>query len=163
MNVLSFDFGKTTGWSVTLEDGTILWGEKSLVGDEGEIFIGFENLLVGLANEHAIDVVAFEDVRFNRGFSYIPGMMAITMCHCINRGLPYVGVGVSELKKWATGTGNASKGKMILAARSYLVDGINQELTDNEADAILVGRWFLENCVPGDADQAESEPEFSGY
>lgn len=160
MRVLSFDLGTTFGWALQ-DDGLEEFGEVELVGDEGERYLRFLQLATSMLHAKLDETgfVAFEDVRFSRGASYIPGQRAMLMALCVMLEIPYVGVGVSELKKYATGNGNANKDDMIAAARE-IVD--YPDLTDNMADAILVGRWALAQQAP-DRDRAESEPEASGY
>lgn len=160
MNVLALDLGTVTGWAVLVDGQVRSFGEKEFVGDKPERFIGFDNFLGQLLYDHEIDWVVFEEVNFNRGFSYIPGMMALLWVTCINRDLGFVGVNVSSLKAWATGSGSASKEDMIEVANGHL--GADQQLTDNMADAILAGLWFFDQCAP-DRDRQEDEPEFSGY
>jgi Holliday junction resolvasome RuvABC endonuclease subunit len=52
--------------------------------------------------------------------------------------IPYASVHTGTLKKWATGTGNADKSQMILAAALRLG---RQPLDDNEADAVILAAY----------------------
>lgn len=52
--------------------------------------------------------------------------------------LPFIPVNVSTVKKWATGSGKATKEDMINAARE--LDWM-EPVDDNHADAMLICRW----------------------
>ena len=68
------------------------------------------------------------------------GFLATLTSWCEEHEVPYEGVPVGTLKRYATGRGNADKAKMIEAirARGYL------PADDNEADAIAILLWALE-------------------
>lgn len=59
---------------------------------------------------------------------------AIAFDHCI----PFTNVAVPTLKKWATGSGKATKDEMIRAACDL---GWQQPVDDNHADAILLCKY----------------------
>jgi len=52
--------------------------------------------------------------------------------------LPFIPVNVSTVKKWATGSGKATKEDMINAARA--LDWM-EPVDDNHADAMLICKW----------------------
>ena len=56
------------------------------------------------------------------------------------RGIPYEGVPVGTIKRFATGKGNANKAAMIEAIRQR---GFSPE-DDNEADALALLLWALD-------------------
>lgn len=132
-------------------DGTLSWGEEDLEGDDrGEKFHRFSQWSSSIILNNRIGIVAYEEVRFNRGFSYIPGQMAMIQSYCTAHDLAYVGVNVSELKKWATGMGNVGKEEMVQAAMVKTMQFMGSEpflVTDNEADALLTMFWTLENVI----------------
>ena len=63
-------------------------------------------------------------------------MQLLVKCHVF--GLEVLNCGVSELKKFATGKGTASKEDMKYAA---ICSSLSKELTDNEADAFWCSEW----------------------
>ena len=64
-------------------------------------------------------------------------MQLLVKCHALGlRNVVFAGV--SELKKFATGKGTASKEDMIEAA---ICSSLRQGLTDNEADAFWCSEW----------------------
>jgi Holliday junction resolvasome RuvABC endonuclease subunit len=69
-------------------------------------------------------------------------------------GPPIVEVGITEVKKWATGKGNATKDDMVAAA----ADRFGRHLTHNEADAALIAAWGREQIIAA----VESHPTGGG-
>jgi Holliday junction resolvasome RuvABC endonuclease subunit len=105
-------------------------------------YLRFRNYLCEILEEN-IDLVAFEEVRGHKGTdaAHIYGGLVATLSEeCERRGLPYVGIPVGSVKKFATGKGNAGKGAMIEAAQE-MWPGWSGD--DNEADA----RWIAETAA----------------
>lgn len=146
---MGFDLGSTIGVSLLNETGDVAWVKThTMTGEQGERFYEFFTYVSRLLLKyHDEAVVVFEDVNFNRGFSYIPGQKAILLALCEQHRIPYVGVGVKELKKYATGNGNAKKKAMIAAAEGW----INRTPNEHEADAIMVARWGWHHALPDTA------------
>lgn len=161
--LLGLDFGKTVGWCLLMMDegktiATVTVGDIQHDGeDRGEINLAYMTWVEKLLP--VVDVVAYEEVRFNRGFSYIPFQMGYVQGRCVALQKPYVGVNVSELKAWARkgtkygrnkeGSG-MNKDDMILAAREMLSDtrhGINHPISADMADATLAALWARENAL----------------
>ena len=152
MKILAFDLGRHTGWAV-LENGKLKTGSYMARGqDEASVFIDWSawvSTLVSLENPEAI---AFEDVRFNRGRSFIPGMKALLYVKASYMGLTCFGVDVMTLKKFAHGydpgvskwTGSKENMADALANTRY-VD--SREMDDNEVDAAWAAIWLDENAT----------------
>jgi Holliday junction resolvasome RuvABC endonuclease subunit len=96
-----------------------------------------------IAEEVGVDIVVFEAARHAA-----PGMQGALVCHaelqgqikvwCDRLTIQYRGYSPTEIKKHATGKGNANKEKMIVAARDkWPHKGI---VDDNECDAL----WLLD-------------------
>ena len=68
--------------------------------------------------------------------------MAVLTAWCEHHEIPYQGVPVGTIKRSTTGRGNASKDDMIAAATALL--GSRAPEDDNEADAICLLQWALE-------------------
>ena len=84
--------------------------------------------------------VVFEEVLRHAGTdaSHVyGGFLATLTAWCEEHEVPYEGVPVGTIKRYATGRGNVDKAKMIEAmrARGYL------PADDNEADAIALLLW----------------------
>jgi Holliday junction resolvasome RuvABC endonuclease subunit len=86
-----------------------------------------------------VDKVFYEIVRRHNGVqaSHVYGALKSKMQEvCDAHDVPYEGLGVQEIKKFATGKGNASKQDMIDAARrrGFTIP----YLQDNTADAVCI-------------------------
>lgn len=161
MKVLGLDLGKTWGWCVIEydpEEGvrSAETGEETVpdsvdrLGSRGAIYLFFKRWLEGKVAEVAPDFVAFEAIRHNRGFSYIPGQTAHLTAHLEEREVPYAGFGLTTLKKRGTGHGRAKKGQMIEAAKEAWPGGWDNRsnLTDNQADAFWAAVHGAETMAP---------------
>jgi len=159
VKILAFDLGRHTGWAV-LENGKLKTGSYMARGqDEASVFIDWSawvSTLVSLENPEAI---AFEDVRFNRGRSFIPGMKALLYVKASYMGLTCFGVDVMTLKKFARKwespigkwTGAKLDMKRALMRQRGSVYGPSVELVadmdDNEVDAAWAAIWLDENAT----------------
>jgi Holliday junction resolvasome RuvABC endonuclease subunit len=83
--------------------------------------------------------------------SFIRGKAALEVSHslrgviraaCWETGVQYIEVQPADLKKWATGKGNASKEEMVQRANNLGYEG----KSDDEADAYLLLKWAEENA-----------------
>ncbi len=95
-----------------------------------------------LACSH-INVVYFEEVRRHAGVDaahIYGGLLGHLSSWCEHHNIPYVGVPVGTIKKYATGKGNASKDEMIA---SVCKRG-HEPSDDNEADALAILYWAAE-------------------
>ena len=117
-----------------------------------------------LAADPTAFLIAYEQVAgtaMGPAKRIIDGQRAILLAHCENHQIPYAAVNVSALKKWATGKGSTpgkgtpkvGKEEMIASVRDRWKEfAPNQrkpvKLTDNEADALLVGWWALREVAP---------------
>ena len=68
------------------------------------------------------------------------GLLATLTAWCEHHQIPYQGVPVGTIKKFATGRGNAGKDEMIAAMRA-----LGHAVTDdNEADALAILHWAID-------------------
>jgi len=145
MRILGLDLGNKTGWSL-FDDGVITHGvwinyesSKSRFEGAGMRYISFTDSLDRLPRP---DRVYFEEVRSHRragqisdnvGAAQVYGAyLAILSVWCEQKGIPYGSFGVSEIKKRATGKGNANKELVMEAAAKISRHAFPD---DNEADA----------------------------
>ncbi|PKP67055.1 MAG: hypothetical protein CVT86_02460 [Alphaproteobacteria bacterium HGW-Alphaproteobacteria-8] len=90
-----------------------------------------------------VEAIWFEEVRRHAGTDaahVYGGLMATLTAWAELRGVPYEGVPVGTIKRFATGKGNANKDAMIAAARARGFSPAD----DNEADAIAILMWAIE-------------------
>ena len=147
-NFLALDLGTTTGWAVRTARCRILHGTAEFRSSRFEGG-GMRYLRFGkwfdqtLEITGGIDAVYYEAVRRHLGTdaSHVyGGLLATLTAWCEARGIPYQGVAVGTIKRFATGKGNADKAAMIAAARERGFEPVD----DNEADALAILFWALE-------------------
>ncbi len=90
-----------------------------------------------------IDRIVFEEVRAHAGTDaahIYGGFLAHLTAWCEEQELPYQGVPVGTIKRFATGKGNAGKDAVIAAikARGF------HPTDDNEADALAILLWAID-------------------
>lgn len=146
--ILALDLGTSTGWAVHGHDGLITSGTVSFrpgrFDGGGMRFLRFTNWMTELDRlSGPIAAIWFEEVRRHAGTDaahVYGGLMATLTAWAEMRGVPYEGVPVGTIKRFATGKGNAPKQAMIDAARARGFSPAD----DNEADAIAILLWALE-------------------
>ena len=146
--LLALDLGTTTGWALKSPDGLITSGTVSFRPSRydggGMRYLRFQNWLGEM--DHLVGPIAtifYEEVRRHAGTDaahVFGGLMATLTSWAEMRGVPYQGVPVGTIKKFATGKGNANKAAMIEAASTK---GFNPA-DDNEADAIAILLWAID-------------------
>jgi len=147
-SVLALDLGSTLGWAVRLADGTITSGTATFRPGRfeggGMGWPRFRRWLDSMgANAGPLGSIVFEEVRRHAGTTaahVYGGFLAHLTAWCEGAGVPYQGVPVGTIKRFATGRGNADKAAMIAAieARGFT------PADDNEADAIALLLWATE-------------------
>ena len=146
--ILALDLGTTTGWALRGYDGLITSGTASFrpgrFDGGGMRYLRFTNWLTELDRlSGPVEAIWFEEVRNHKGVdaSHVyGGLMATLTAWAELRGVPYEGVPVGTIKRFATGKGNAPKQAMIDAARARGFSPAD----DNEADAIAILLWAIE-------------------
>ncbi|MBX6376491.1 MAG: hypothetical protein IRZ13_19980 [Acetobacteraceae bacterium] len=146
--VLALDLGTTTGWALHSQDGGITSGTMTFRPSRFEgggmrylRFRGWLGEVAGLSG--GLARVVFEEVRAHAGTDaahLYGGFLAHLSAWCEEHGIPYQGVPVATIKRFATGKGNADKAAMIAAVRARGFAPAD----DNEADAIALLLWATE-------------------
>ena len=151
--ILALDLGSSTGWAMRSREGAVTSGIQTFRPNRfeggGMAFLRFNHWLSEL-NEAAgpIGAVFFEEVRAYRGTlaaHIYGGFLAHLEAWAEFRTVPYEGVPVATIKKFATGKGNAGKEEVIAAVRRIG----HAPADDNEADALALLEWALVNRVEG--------------
>jgi len=143
--VLALDLGTTTGWALRSQDGGITSGTMTFKPTRfeggGMRYLRFRSWLAEIAGlSGGIARIAFEEVQRHAGTGAAHaygGFLATLTAWCEQEAIPYEGVPVGTIKRFATGKGNANKAAMIAAieARGF------RPADDNEADAIALLLW----------------------
>ena len=109
-------------------------------------FVRLRNYLIKVCE--GVDLVVYEEVRAHRGTDAAQiygGIIAIISEHCELKEIPYQGVPVGTIKKFATGKGNSNKEAMLAAARERWPE-LNI-VDDNQADALFLLAWANEEYL----------------
>jgi hypothetical protein len=146
--VLALDLGVTTGWALRGRDGHITSGTAEFRNDRwqggGMRFLRFRQWLTEVKQASCgLDRLVFEEVRSHAGTDaahLYGGWLAILTAWCEHHVIPYEGVPVGTIKRFATGKGNADKAAMVAAMKAR---GFNPA-DDNEADALALLLWSTE-------------------
>ena len=146
--LLALDLGTMTGCALHGADGLITSGTVSFrpgrFDGGGMRYLRFSNWLPELDRlSGPIAAIWFEEVRRHAGTDaahVYGGLMATLTAWAEMRGVPYEGVPVGTIKRFATGKGNANKEAMIASVRARGFSPAD----DNEADAIAILFWALE-------------------
>ena len=142
MNILALDLGTKTGWAASV-NGTTVSGVQNFTPRRfdggGMRFLRFREWLSELLGKHKFNLVCFEEVRRHLGTDaahVYGGLMGQLTSICEEMSIPYEGVSVAEIKRSATGKGNAKKPAMIEAAALAFPDVQIED--DNHADALCL-------------------------
>lgn len=133
MNILALDIATNTGWKTQTASGT--WSLKPNRGEsEGMRVVRFKAKVKELIVLEGITLVSYERPAGMHKASIMVAseMVGVLKDLCITLGVDLACYSATEIKKHATGKGNANKDAMIKAAELL---GFNPK-DDNEADAI---------------------------
>lgn len=104
----------------------------------GMRLIRLRGKLAEIGGSVGIDLLVFEAARHaasNGALIVQTEFQSVVKVYCADNGIEYRGYSPSEIKKHATGKGNASKEMMLAEARRRWPD---KRMDDNEADALLL-------------------------
>jgi len=123
--LLAIDLGTTSGWAMKSSDGLITSGTVSFRPSHydggGMRYLRFQNWLAEMDRlSGPITTIFYEEVRRHIGTDaaqVFGGLLATLTSWAELRGVPYQGLPVGTIKKFATGKGNANKTAMMEAVR----------------------------------------------
>ena len=145
MNILALDPATKTGFAHSC--GACGTWDLSIRRDEsrGMRLIRLRGKLNEVLKNTGVDLLVFESAR-NAG----PGMQgalvvqaeiqSVIKVWCFDNDVEYRGYSPKEIKKHATGNGNASKAKMLEAAKNHWHEDWLKDKDDNAIDAM----WLLD-------------------
>lgn len=146
MTLLALDLGTNTGFAVrtngAIVSGTVSFKPGKFDGG-GMRLLKFSRWLDEVHASSAFTEVVFEAVRRHLGTdaAHLYGsLMGVLTMWCESKGVPYEGVPVQTIKKFATGKGNADKNLVIACVREKW--GFEPK-DDNEADALALLHYKL--------------------
>lgn len=133
MNILALDIATKTGWKTKTASG--VWNFSPKRGDSyGMRVVRFKAAVRELISLEDINIVVYERPAGRHVSSVMVAseMVGVLQDLCIEKGIEISAYSATEIKKFATGKGNAGKPDMIKAAQ---ILGYNPA-DDNESDAI---------------------------
>ena len=158
--IMAVDLGTTTGWAMRTTDGSTVSGTQSFKPGRfeggGMRYLRFRAWLAEvLVGAGGIGAVYFEEVRRHAGVDAAHaygGFLATLTAWCEHNAIPYGGVPVGTIKKFATGRGNADKAAMVAAMQALGFSPAD----DNEADALALLQWALASSPTPDRGLADA-------
>ena len=143
MVILGLDLATKTGWCFTDSGKVIASGVQDFSKRRGEsngiLFLRFRKWLFTMLDLHAPALIVYERAHFRGAATEIlVGLQTHAQAIAAEHGIESTPVHTGEVKKFATGSGRASKEDMIEAARTKLG---RPPVDDNEADAVLIALW----------------------
>lgn len=144
-DILSLDIATTTGYYNIYEHGVV----KFPATDKAPKYLGkdyaqhkaFRKWLLDMITKHHVKAIAAEDVIYGHfvDFRKLCEFRGIALEVCETLNIPIILFKPSDVKKFATGSGNANKQQMIEAcAKRWHIDAVD----DNEADAAHIFFYF---------------------
>ena len=143
LNVLALDLATVTGWASNnpRQSGTYTFDVKR--GESpGMRFLRCNNWLKEIYELlKPLEVIAYEQAHHRGGAATAccVGLVATVQAFAAEKGIELMPIHTATLKKFATGSGRASKDDMITAAKNLGWDPVD----DNEADAELLLEYAL--------------------
>ena len=149
MVVLGLDPASKCGWAVAgykIHSGVwTLWDTKADKGEaKGVRYLRLLECQEAVQDTASLDLIVYEQAH-HRGAAateYAYGYATHVQSFCARHNIPFAKVHSGTVKKFATGSGKASKEEMVEAARARW-SGFEPE-TDDEADARFIALWGLE-------------------
>jgi len=137
MILLAIDPGLTGGLAIFRGPDPLLSAGYKL--GKHSRYVALRNSLEYVLDAHSVTHMAWEEpvMQGNAGAS-INRQLGVIQLVAESHGLPFVSINPATLKKWATGSGKASKEDMATAIRATF--GLSPA-TDGEVDALCVGWW----------------------
>ncbi len=142
MKILAIDPGTKCGYAMSSTESGV-WNLSPRRHEGGGMrFFRLRNYLVSACE--GADLVVYEEVRGHKGTDaahIYGGIVAIIQEHCEMHSIPYSGIPVGTIKKFATGKGNSDKVTMLATARKAWP--LTPIVDDNQADALWLLAWAM--------------------
>lgn len=136
IKLLAIDQASQCGWAT--ENASGVWDFNTRKDESaGMKMLRFRSKLKEVCAMEEINLIVYERVAgfHKNAIIHAAKMVAIIESFCEENGIEYKAVSATEVKKYATGKGNANKDAMVASAQSKLgYTGTN----DNEADALWI-------------------------
>jgi Holliday junction resolvasome RuvABC endonuclease subunit len=148
MITLALDLATKSGWALSTPDGITsgVWSLKPGRGNpHRSLWLNLMWYLSNMHQVHGLDIIAQEaPIVFPgrpSGARIAFGLSATVELFCEHKEIRRQVVSPAEIKKHATGKGNADKAMMVEAARKRWPDQTIKD--DNQADSLWVLDWAI--------------------
>ncbi len=147
---LALDLGTTLGWAACSPNGNVTSGTVNFKNRRfeggGMRYLRFNNWLaeIDALFLRGIGVVYFEEVRAHRGTDaahVYGGLMSILTSWCEAKKIPYEGIPIGTIKRFATGRGDAPKDNVDLAKRNAKAKASGRALYPGKSMTAAVQSW----------------------
>lgn len=145
--ILALDTATKTGWALMLNGKVYESGVQDFSKRRGEsnggLFLRFRHWLNQMVAQNDIKLIAYERAH-HRGGAATELCVNLTgrVQECAaEHSIEVTTIPTMTLKKWATGKGNADKAMMMERTEKEIG---RKCIDDNEADAILIGLWAVD-------------------
>lgn len=142
INLLALDIATKTGWKTETASG--VWDLTPNRGEtDGMRLIRFKAKLREICEAEKINLIAYErPAGFHKSALIVAGeLIGVLKAYATENNITLACYSATEIKKFATGKGNAKKNEMI--SKAFELGYKPQD--DNEADAIHLFRMTLSN------------------
>ena len=148
--ILGLDTATKTGWALwnTWDNKLIESGVQDFSKVRGEsngaLFLRFRRWLSDMIKNNDVHFIAYEQAHHRGGAATEIGVNLTGRVQeiCAEHLIEYATIHTGTLKKFATGKGDSGKEAMMKAAMIILG---REPIDDNEADAIFIAKWAVEN------------------
>lgn len=141
VSMLALDLGSHTGYALRKRDGKLIHGTKSFTPRKlwgpGQKWQQYRRWLSDMIVENNVTTIAYEDVKNHAGVlaaHAYGGFLAHLECVADQHRIELKPLGVTQVKRFWTGEGNADKAAMMAQckARGFRVED------DNDSDAVAI-------------------------
>jgi len=134
MNILALDIATKTGFCTEHESG--VW-DLNIKSNEskGIRLLKLRSNIDHYVQKYNINLISFERSAgmFKASLILAGQMQGVMLLYCEEHGIEYISYAPTEIKKFATGAGNAKKDQMIASCKEKYGTKV---IDDNHADAI---------------------------
>jgi hypothetical protein len=162
MNILALDMATKTGWATNVKRTSGIQTFDVRRGESpGMRFLRCRGWLTEMINLLGdIDPIVYEQAHHRGGAATAccVGLVSTVQTFAAEHDTELMAVHTGELKRWATGKGNAGKPQMIKAAKARGWSPAD----DNEADAQLLLEYAMESLKPDGCDAVNTFRSLAG-
>ena len=151
-NLLALDQSSTTtGYSIFKDGNPVVVSHFTAKGtDLGSRLEQLRNKIIELINEYEIDEVVFEDIQLQndniKTYKILAEVIGVLEETLIEMHIPYE---IIPPIVWKAGVKIAGKGRAEekKLAQKYVLNNYNYSVTEDEADAICIGKYFTTKFI----------------